>query len=58
MGFAKNRALFWNLRTEDGILAIVGIGLLGRLKLVELENVINKGLLAGSWITRWVVTLR
>ena len=57
VGQAKNRAL-WNLRTEDGILAIVGIGLLGRLKLVELEDIINKGLLAGGWSTRWVVTLR
>ena len=57
VGFAKNRAL-WNLRTEDGILAVVGICLLGGLKLVELEDIINKGLLAGGWSTRWVVTLR
>lgn len=48
----------WNLHTEDGILAVVGIGLLGGLELIELQYIINEVLLAGGWSAGWVMTLR
>lgn len=39
----------WNLHTEDNILAVVRIGLLGGLELIELQYIVNEILLAGGW---------
>lgn len=46
-----------SLRTENGILAVMRIGLFGRLELVELEYVVDEFLLAGGGSTGWVGTL-
>ena len=40
--------------TENSVLAVVGVSLLGGLELVELEHVINELLLALGRCARWV----
>lgn len=39
--------LVWNVRTEDGILAVVGVGLFGGVDLVEFEDIVDESLFAG-----------
>lgn len=41
------------LHTKYGILAVMGIGLFGRMELVEFENVVDEFLLAGGGGTGW-----
>ena len=51
------KAMQWLLLmvpTENGVLAIVGVSLLGGLELVELEHVIDELLLALRRCARWV----
>lgn len=48
----------WNLRTEDSVFAVVGVGLFGRLKLVELEDIIDEFLFTAGGSAGWVGTLR
>ena len=45
------------LHTEHGILAVMGIGLFGRVELIELEYVVDEFLLAGGGGTGWMGTL-
>ena len=48
----------WKIRTEDSVLAVVGVGLFGGFELVELEYVVDELLLAGGRCARWEGTLR
>ena len=51
------KAMQWQLQmvpTKNGVLAIVGISLLGGLELVELEHVIDEFLLARGRCACWV----
>ena len=49
---------FENLRTEDSVLAVVGVCLLGRLKLVKLEDIIDEFLFTTGGSAGWVGALR